>query len=88
MHVKHNIPYHTCIYSHIPEGKLFGLKHLEYIRIKTYYTDVENVHFVGLCCIIGRGARQVWCLSPIPFNFCNEYGIRKAVEGFEVFKIG
>jgi hypothetical protein len=61
---------------------------LEDIKIKTYYTNLENVHFVDLYCIIGRVARQVCCLSPMPFNLCNEYGIRKAVEGFVVFKIG
>jgi hypothetical protein len=37
---------------------------------------------------IGRGVRQRRCLSPILFNFYNEYFTKKGFEGFGDFKIG
>jgi hypothetical protein len=35
---------------------------------------------------IGRGVRQVCCLSPIVFNLYSEYLIEEALEGFGDFK--
>jgi hypothetical protein len=88
MHIKHTLPYHNCIYNHLPEGELLVSKRVEDIKFKNSNINLENAHFVGLCCIIGRGVRHGYCLSPILFSWCNEYGIRKAFEGFGVFKIG
>jgi len=83
-----HIPYLNCIYNHLPEGELSGSKHVEDFKIKHSNINLESVHFVALCCIIGRGVRCGYCLLPILFSWCNEYGMRKAFEGFGVFKVG
>jgi hypothetical protein len=45
-----NILYHTCIYNHLPEEEPSSLKHVE--DIINQGISLENVHSVGLYCII------------------------------------
>ena len=47
-----HVPYHNCIYKRHPEDEPSCSKHVEDINIKNSNINLENVHFVGLCCRI------------------------------------
>jgi hypothetical protein len=51
MNLKYLIPYHNCIYSRLPEGERSGSKGVEDTQKLKQYINLENVHFLGSCCV-------------------------------------
>ena len=51
-HIPCTIPYHNCIHSRHPNAEHSGSKYVEGIKIKISNVNFDNVHFVGVYCII------------------------------------
>ena len=59
MHVKHIIPYYTCIYNRLPEDEPLGSKHVEDIKIKKLHYQFGKSAFFGL--ILYEKLRSIDC---------------------------